>query len=73
MKVACSNEFFHAHVCVYNLSKASAVYSMGQSALAVCSLHRFTSRLPRYMLFTQGTLSSPLLLKLFVFCYVTLI
>ena len=28
LKVACSEELFHVDVCVYNLSKASVVYSM---------------------------------------------
>ena len=31
--------FFFANVCVYNLFKASALYSMGQTALALCSVH----------------------------------
>ena len=39
LKAACAEEFFHADVCVYNLSKPSALYSMGQTALALCSLH----------------------------------
>ena len=72
VKVARSEEFFHGGVSVYNLSKASAIYNMGQSALALCTLHQFNSRLPRYMLFTQGTLSSPNPVELvFFFCYVT--
>ena len=29
LKVACSEEFFHADFCVYNLSKGSVVCSMG--------------------------------------------
>ena len=39
LKAACAEEFFHADVCVYNLSKPSPLYSMGQTALALCSLH----------------------------------
>ena len=46
LKAACAEEFFHADVCVYNLSKPSALYSMGQTALALCSLHQFSARLP---------------------------
>ena len=38
LKTACAGEFFHADVCVYNLSKPSALYSMGHTALALCSL-----------------------------------
>ena len=67
LKAACAEEFFHADVCVYNLSKASALYSMGQSALALCSLHQFSARLPRYLSYTQGTLSSAIPVELF--CY----
>ena len=71
LKVAWSEEFFHADVCVYNLSKASAVYSMGQSALALYNLHPLSSRLPRYMSFTQGTLSNPLPVEIvcFLLCH----
>ena len=39
LKTAYAEEYFHADVCVYNLSIPSAVYSMGQTALALCSLH----------------------------------
>ena len=70
LKVACSEECFHADFCVYNLSKASTVYNMGQSAMALCSLHQFNSRLPRYMSFTQGQRQVRCPLKLYVFCYV---
>ena len=60
LKVTCFEEFFYSDVCVYNLSKASAFYSMGDFALALCSLRQFNSRVPRYMSFTESTLSSPL-------------
>ena len=49
LKAACVDEFFHADVCVYNLSKPSALYSMGQTALALCSPHQFSARLTRYL------------------------
>ena len=39
LKAACAEEFFHADVCVYNLSKPSPLYSTGQTAFALCSLH----------------------------------
>ena len=67
--------FLYADVCVYNLSKASATYSTGQSALALCSLHHLNSRLPRYMSFTQGTLSSPLRVEIvfFLLCHLNLV
>ena len=35
LKAARAEEFFHADVCVYNLSKPSALYTMGQTALAL--------------------------------------
>ena len=46
LKAACAEEFYHADVCVYSLSKPSALYRMGQTALALCSLHQFSARLP---------------------------
>ena len=49
LKAACGEDFFHADVCVYNLSKASALYSMGHTTLALCSVHQFSARLPRYL------------------------
>ena len=52
LKLACTEEFFQADVYVYNLSKPSALYSMGQTALAVCSLHRFFARPPQYFLYS---------------------
>ena len=75
LKVACCEEFLHADVCVCNLSKASVVYSMGQSALALCNVHQFNSRLPRYILLTQGTLSSPLPVEIvcFLLCHLNLV
>ena len=39
LKAAFVEEGFHGDVCVYNLSKPSALYSMGRTALALCSLH----------------------------------
>ena len=49
LKAACAEEFFYTDVCVDNLSRPSALYSMGQTALALCSLHQFSARLPRYL------------------------
>ena len=75
LKVARSKEFFHADVCVYNLSNASAVYNIGQSTLALYSLHQLHSRLPGYMVFTQGTLSSPQPVEIwcFLLCHLNLV
>ena len=67
LKAACAEEFFHADVCVYNLSKPSALYSMGQIALAPCSLHQFSARLPQYLSYIQGHLTTAILVE--VFCY----
>ena len=67
LKAACADEFFHADVCVYNVSKPSALYSMGQSALALCSLHQFSARLPRYLSFIQSPLTTAIPVE--VFCY----
>ena len=67
LKAACAKEFFHADVCVYNLSKPSAMYSMGQTALAVCSLHQFSARLPRYLSYILGPLTTPIPVE--AFCY----
>ena len=70
LKVACLEELFHVDVCIYNLSKVPC--SMGLSSLAHCSLHQFGSRLPRYISFTQGAVSSALRVEIvFFFCYVT--
>ena len=49
LKAPCAEEFLHADVCVYNLSKPLALYSMGQTALALCSLHQFFAHVPRYL------------------------
>ena len=67
LKAACAEEFFHADVCVYNLSKPSALYSMGHNALALCSLHQFSAGLPRYLSYNQGTLTTAIPIE--VFCY----
>ena len=67
LKAVCAEEFFHADVCVYNLSKPSALYSMGQTALALCSLHQFSARLPRYLSYIQGPLTTAIPVE--VFCY----
>ena len=66
-KAACAEEFFHADVCVYNMSKPSALYSMGQTALALCSLHQFCARLPRYLSYIQAPLTTAIPVE--VFCY----
>ena len=58
LKVACSEEFLHVDVCIYHLSKAFALYSMGQLALALCNLHKVRLRSPPCMSFTQGTVAS---------------
>ena len=71
LKGVCCEEFFHVDFCIYNHSKASALYNMGEAALAFCSLHRFSSCLPQFMSFTQGTLSSALPVKIisFLICH----
>ena len=66
-KAACAEEFFHADVCVHNLSKPSALYSMGQTALALCSPHQFSARLPRHLSYIQGPLTTAIPVE--VFCY----
>ena len=67
LKAACAEDVFHADVCVYNLSKPSALYSMGHTALAPCSLQQFSARLPRYLSYIQGPLTTAIPVK--VFCY----
>ena len=67
LKAACAKEFFHADVCVYNVSKPSALYNMGQTTLALCSLHQFSARLPRYLSYIQGPLTTAIPVE--VFCY----
>ena len=68
LKAACAEEFFHANLGVYNLSKPSALYSMGQTALALCSLHHFSARLPRYLSYIQGPLTSAIPVEVSVIC-----
>ena len=58
LKAACAEESFHAEVCVYNPSKPSALYSMGQTALALCSVHQVFVCLPRYLSYIEGTLTT---------------
>ena len=54
-------------VWIYNLPKTSAMYSMGQSALALCSLHPFSSRIaPLNVVYHMVRCRVPLLLKLYV-------
>ena len=67
LKAACAEECFHADVCVYNLSKPSALYIMGQTALALCSLHQFWAHLPRYLSYIRGPLTTAIPVE--VFCY----
>ena len=67
LKAACAEEFFYADVFVYNLSKPSALYTMGQTALALCGLHEFSARLPRYLSYIRGTLTTAIPVE--VFCY----
>ena len=67
LKAACAEEFFYADVCVYNLSKPSALYSMGQTALALCSVHLFSACLPRYLSYIQGPLTTAVPVE--VFCH----
>ena len=67
LKAACAEEFFHDDVCVYNLSKPSTLYSMGQAALGLCSLHQFSARLPQYLSYIQGSLTIAIPVE--VFCY----
>ena len=40
---------------------------MGQTALALCSLHQFSARLPRYLSYIQGPLTTAILVE--VFCH----
>ena len=67
LKAACAQEFFHADICVYDLSKPSALYIMGHTALALCSLHHFFARLPRYLFYIQGTLTTATPVKVFYY------
>ena len=67
LKAACAEVFFHADVCVHNVSKPSALYSMGHTALALCSLHQFSARLPRYHSYIQGPLTTAICVE--VLCY----
>ena len=67
LKAACAEEFFHADVCVYNLSKPSALYSMGQTALALYSLHQFSARLPRYLSYIQGPRTTAIPVEVFYY------
>ena len=67
LQAVCAEEFFHADVCVYNLSKPLALYSMGRTPLALCSLHQFSAHLPRFLSCIQGPLTTAIPVE--VFCY----
>ena len=67
LKAASAEEFFHADVCVYNLSKPSTMYSMAKTALAMCSQHHLSARLPRDLSYIQGPLATAISVE--VFCY----
>ena len=47
--------------------KPLALYSMGQTALVLCSLHQFSARLPRYLSYIQAPLTTAIPVE--VFCY----
>ena len=64
LKVASAEEFLHADVCVYNMSKPSALYSMGSTALTLCSLHAY---LDIFLIFRPPQ-RLPFLLKCSVIC-----
>ena len=67
LKAACVEEFFYADVHVYSLSKPLALYNMGQTAFALRSLHQFFARLPRYVSYIQGPVTTSIPVE--VFCY----
>ena len=67
LKAACAEEFFHADVCVYNLCEPSALYNMGHTDVALCSLHQFSARLPQCLSYIQCPLTTAIPVE--VFCY----
>ena len=58
LKATCAQELFRADVCVDNLSKPLSLYSMGQTAVALCILHQVSARLPRYLSYIWGPLTT---------------
>ena len=58
LKATVAEEMYQCDVSIYNLSSQTPLYTSSSHLVSICSATAFDTRMPRYVAFTEGPMSS---------------
>ena len=67
LKATVAEDMYQCDVALYNLSSKTPLYTSTSHLVSVCSATAFDNRLPRYVAFTKGPMSSVMPVQIFSF------
>ena len=65
LKSTVAKDMYQCDVSVYNLSTKTPKYTSGSHLVSICSTTAFDTRMPRYVAYTEGPMSSVLPVEIF--------
>ena len=67
LKATVAEDMYQCDVSIYNLSTKTPLYTSTSHLVAICSATAFDNRMPRYVAFTEGPMSSVMPVEIFSF------
>ena len=67
LKATVAEDMYQCDVALYNLSSKTPLYTSTSHVVSICSATAFDNRLPRYVAFTEGPMSSVMPVEIFSF------
>ena len=67
LKATVAEDIHQCDVAIYNLSSKTPLYTSTSRLVSICSATAFDNRLPRYVAFTEGPMSSVMPVEIFSF------
>ena len=67
LKATVAEDMYQCDVALYNLSSKTPLYTSTSHLVSICSATAFDNRLPRYVAFTEGPMSSVMPVEIFSF------
>ena len=67
LKATVAEDMYQCDVAIYNLSSKTPLYTSTSHLVSICSATALNNRLPRYVAFTEGPMSSDMPVEIFSF------
>ena len=69
LKATVAEDMYQCDVSIYNLSTQTPLYTSTSHLVSICSATAFDNRMPRYVAFTEGPMSSVMPVEIFSFFF----